>query len=64
MDYKLLVKVLSYVRSNYPVKLNAFIRHNGSGFSSLERMGFISIKKVRGDYLALLTDKGFEVLNF
>jgi DNA-binding PadR family transcriptional regulator len=35
---------------------------HGTGFVKLEKDGFISIQEIRGQYIASLTDKGFEVL--
>jgi hypothetical protein len=64
MDYKLIVKVLSYLLNHHPVKLTNFLIDKGTGFSSLEKKGLISIKKVEGEYIASLTDKGFEVITF
>jgi hypothetical protein len=64
MDYTLLKNVLTFVGNNYPVKLSEEIRFSKTYFLRLEHEGFIKITKIKGKYIALLTDKGFDVVTF
>jgi hypothetical protein len=64
MDYTLLKNVLTFVGNNYPVKLSEEIRFSKTYFLRLEQEGFIKITKIKGKYIALLTDKGFDVVTF